>query len=61
MSDRELLPKVTPYLLRRADSMCARRLAHEFEGGPRAHDPVHRSRMRDAFLATARDAHASLA
>ena len=28
---------------------------------PRPHDPVHRSRMRDAFLAAARDAHAELA
>ena len=38
-------------MLQRADSMCGRRLAREFEGGVRSHDPVHRSRMRDAFLA----------
>ena len=40
--------------------MCGRRLARAFEGGERSHDPVHRSRLRDAFLATARDAHAEL-
>ena len=60
MAESQALPKVTPYLLRRADSMCARRLAREYEGGDRSHDPVHRSRMRDAFLAAARDAHAEL-
>jgi hypothetical protein len=60
VSDRELLPRVTPYLLRRADDLCGRRLAQEFEGGPQSHDPVHRSRMRDAFLAAARDVHADL-
>ena len=41
--------------------MCGRRLAHEYEGGARSHDPVHRSRMRDAFLAAVRDVHAELA
>ena len=61
VSDRELLPKVTGYTLRRADAMCARRLAHEYEGGPQSSDPFHRSRMRDAFLAAARDCHAELA
>ncbi len=60
MAESQALPKVTPYLLRRADSMCERRLAKEYEGGDRSHDPVHRSRMRDAFLAAARDAHAEL-
>ena len=30
------LPRVTPYLLRRADSMCARRLSRMFEGGERS-------------------------
>jgi PD-(D/E)XK nuclease superfamily len=55
------LPRVTPYLLRRADAMCARRLSRAFEGGERSHDPVHRSRLRDAFLAAVRDVHAELA
>lgn len=41
--------------------MCARRLARSFEGGERSHDPMHRSRLRDAFLAAARDIHAELA
>jgi PD-(D/E)XK nuclease superfamily len=53
-------PKVTPYLLRRADRACARRLARSVEGGERSSDPVNRSRVRDAFLAAARDAHAEL-
>jgi PD-(D/E)XK nuclease superfamily len=56
----ERLPKVTPYLLRRADSMCARRLAAEFEGWPSPPDPVSRSRLREAFLNAARNAHATL-
>jgi len=60
VSDRELLPRVTPYLLRRADDMCARRLCNEYEGGAQSHDPVHRARMRDAFLAAVRDVHAEL-
>jgi hypothetical protein len=54
----DALPKVTPYLLRQARSMCARRLAKEVEGGDRSHEPMHRARLRDAFLAAARDAHA---
>lgn len=59
--EAEPLPRVTPYLLRRADAMCARRLTRMFEGGERSHDPVHRSRLRDTFLAAARDVHAELA
>jgi hypothetical protein len=58
VADTEALPKVTPYLLRRADTMCARRLAREVEGGERSSDPVNRSRLRDAFLTAARAAHA---
>lgn len=54
------LPKVTPYLLRRADTMCERRLAKAYAGDESSPDPVHRSRLRDAFLAAARDAHAEL-
>jgi hypothetical protein len=58
--DGGALPKVTPYLLRRADTMCERRLAKSFAGDEASPDPVHRSRLRDAFLATAREAHAEL-
>ena len=58
--DETPLPKVTPYLLRRADTMCRRRLAEEVEGGTRADDPVNRARMREAFLARAADVHAEL-
>ena len=51
---------MTPFLLQRADTMCGRRLARRLRGRRRSHDPVHRSRLRDAFLAAARDAHAEL-
>jgi RecB family exonuclease len=50
-------PKVTPWLLRRADDLCARRLAHHFAGAQRSDDPVNRSRLREAFLDAARTAH----
>jgi hypothetical protein len=60
MAETQALPKVTPSMLQAAGSMCARRLAREYEGGARSHDPVHRSRMRDAFLACVRDLHAEL-
>ncbi len=54
------LPKVTPYLMRRADSMCSRRLAQEATGGTRSDDPVNRARLREALLAVVRDVHAEL-
>ena len=54
------LPKVTPYLLRRAASMCPRRLAQEFEGRSGSGDPVNRARLREAFLNAVRTAHAAL-
>jgi len=60
MPETQVSPRVTPFLLQRAETMCGRRLARAFEGGERSHDPVHRSRLRDAFLAAARDAHAEL-
>src|SRR5947208_1175442 len=57
----EVVLKVTPSLLRAADVMCARRLAREVDTeAERSGDPVNRSRLRDAFLATARDLHAEL-
>ena len=54
------LPKVTPYLLRRADSMCTRRLAEEIDGGTRSDDPVNRARLREVFLEAVRNVHAEL-
>ena len=54
------LPKVTPYLLRRADTMCARRLAEEVTGGTRSDDPVNRARLREVFLEAVRNIHAEL-
>jgi PD-(D/E)XK nuclease superfamily len=60
VTESPTLPKVTPYLLQRADSMCARRLAREYEGGARSHEPVHRARMREVFITRVREIHAEL-
>jgi PD-(D/E)XK nuclease superfamily len=60
VAEPQVLPKVTPYLLQRAESMCARRLAREYEAGARSHEPVHRSRMREVLVARLRDLHAEL-
>lgn len=50
-------PKVTPSTLRRVDTACPRRLAHEVDGSEGNADPVHRARLRDAFLTWVRAAH----
>ena len=50
-------PKVTPYLLRRVDELCARRLDEEYRGEFGAQDPVNRARVRASFLDAARTAH----
>jgi len=55
--DVEPLPKVTPYLLRRADDGCPRRLELTFRAADGNRDRVHRGRVRDAFLESARTAH----
>src|SRR4029077_15780472 len=60
MAETQVAPRVTPFLLQRADTMCGRRLARAFEGGERSHDPVHRSRLRAASPAAPRAAHAEL-
>jgi hypothetical protein len=41
--------------------MCARQLALTFEAANQSHDPMHRSRLRDALLDTLRTIHADLA
>jgi RecB family exonuclease len=56
----DALPKVTPSLLRTADSGCARRLGREFEDPDGSSSPVNRARVREAFLDAARTAHAEL-
>jgi hypothetical protein len=57
LDDAVMPPKVTPYLLRRVDDLCPRRLDHEFRGETGHHDPVHRARVRSAFVDAARAAH----
>jgi len=56
--DQEPIPRVTPYLLRRADDLCPRRLDREHRAADGNRDPVNRGRVRDAFLESARTAHA---
>ena len=59
--DEPGLPRVTPSLLRAADTRCARRLAREFgDEGRGSSSPVNRARLRDAFLNAARRAHVDL-
>ena len=60
-SGDEPLPKVTPYLLRRADDGCPRRLALDFAAEPGNRDPVNRGRVRQALLDAARTAHTTQA
>jgi len=56
-ASRAQSPKVTPYVLRRADELCARRLDEEYRGEFGAPDPVNRGRVRESFLDAARTAH----
>ena len=55
--DVEPLPKVTPYLLRRAEDGCPRRLDLDLHAEHGNGDPVNRGRVREAFLEGARTAH----
>jgi hypothetical protein len=48
--DEPTSAKVTPFLLRVADTMCPRRLAREHRGEPGTPDPVNRARVRNALL-----------
>lgn len=52
-------PRVTPYLLREADTMCPRRLARELERAPGTADPMNRARLRNALLDGIRTWHAT--
>lgn len=55
--DVEPLPRITPYLLRRAADGCPRRLDHDFRAREGNRDPVNRGRVRQAVLDAARTAH----
>lgn len=55
------LPRITPYVLRRAETMCPLRLRHDVAGRRGMLGPFLRWRGRDPFLAAARAAHADLA
>jgi PD-(D/E)XK nuclease superfamily len=50
MRVEELPTKVTPFVLRAADSMCPRRLASELQSEPGTTDPVNRARVRNGLL-----------
>jgi hypothetical protein len=57
MRVEELPTKVTPFVLRAADSMCPRRLASELRSEPGTTDPVNRARVRNALLDAIRTWH----
>jgi PD-(D/E)XK nuclease superfamily len=50
VDDAPALPKVTPWMLRAADDMCARRLHLEYTAELGTRDPVNRSRIRNALI-----------
>lgn len=52
-------PKVTPFLLRDADTLCPRRLSCELTRAPATSDPVNRARVRTALLDRVRTWHAT--
>jgi PD-(D/E)XK nuclease superfamily len=58
-SVEELPTKVTPFVLRAADSMCPRRLASELQSEPGTTDPVNRARVRNGLLDAVRTWHAT--
>src|SRR5260370_3320081 len=57
MSVEDVPTKVTPFLLRAADSMCPRRLASELHSEPGTTDPVNRARVRNGLLDAIRTWH----
>lgn len=57
MDEVQALPRVTPFLLRRAEDLCPRRLDLEYRAEKGHADPVNRARVRNAFLDAARTAH----
>jgi hypothetical protein len=59
MSLEEPLTKVTPFVLRDADSMCPRRLSSELQSEPGTLDPVNRARVRTGLLDAVRTWHAT--
>ncbi|HEY5164307.1 MAG TPA: hypothetical protein VIJ44_00005, partial [Acidimicrobiia bacterium] len=58
-SVEDLPTKVTPFVLRAADSMCPRRLASELQSEPGTTDPVNRARVRNGLLDAVRTWHAT--
>ncbi|MSO18607.1 MAG: PD-(D/E)XK nuclease family protein [Acidimicrobiia bacterium] len=50
-------PRVTPSLLRDAQTTCPRRLALDFYGEKGSSDPLGRARLRDPFISAVRSAH----
>ena len=60
MTNAQALPVVTPYLLRRADDMCPRRLALTYDDSDGTQGAFTRYRIRYPLLDAARNAHAEL-
>jgi hypothetical protein len=57
MNVEDVSMKVTPFVLRAADSMCPRRLASELHREPGTADPVNRARVRNGLLDAVRTWH----
>lgn len=57
MVDAPPLPRVTPFLVERAETMCARRLRRHFQGLEGDQGTMLRGRIRDVLVEDARAAH----
>ncbi|MEX2268113.1 MAG: PD-(D/E)XK nuclease family protein, partial [Acidimicrobiia bacterium] len=55
----EPIPKVAPWLLSAADTLCARRLHSEFTCVPGTKDPFNRGRLREVLIDAVRTLHAT--
>lgn len=60
MTDVQSLPRITPFLVERAATMCARRLRRHYQGLKGNDGPMLRGRVRDRFVDCARAAHAEM-
>ncbi|MBI2170244.1 MAG: hypothetical protein HYU28_12220 [Actinobacteria bacterium] len=60
MTEAPALPKVTPYLIERAEDLCPRRLRLAFQNQKGDGGAFLRGRVRDALIEDARAAHAEL-
>lgn len=60
MTRPEHLPRINPFLVDRAETMCARRLRRHYQGLKGNDGPMLRGRVRDRLVDAARAAHATM-